>query len=225
MITKKLNVHSPFPEIPLSVHQRLCGGLFGDGSLDYFRNRETGTIISARYRDRQGLLHRDWVENQFQKLYPLTNGIKSPQPKQDKNGYWFIQARTTRSSLLTVYAEAFYQQLKDATGWKAIKGVPVNSGELLANPLSLAAWIAGDGRPKANGDFTLCTQGFTFEENEFLAEILLQNFGVPCKVVFYSNGKKYYPELYIQKRDAKKLLSLCDKEIASLPSIKHRFLY
>lgn len=124
-----------------------------------------------------------------------------------------------------MYGEAFYHHLKDETGWKAIKGVPVNSGELVANSLSLTDWIAGDGRPKANGDFTLCTQGLTLQENEFLVEILLQNFGVPCRVVFYSNGKNYYPELSIQRRDAKKLLKLCDKEIASLESIKHRFFY
>lgn len=219
-----LGKEPPFSSIPLSIHQRVCGGLFGDGTLDFFRNKKTDTLVSARYRERQGLLHRDWVENQQQGLFPLTDGIKKPEPKQDKNGYWFIEARTRRVNELLIYGTAFYNFMKTETGWKAIKQVPKNSGELLDNPLSLSVWIAGDGRPKANGDFTLCTQGFTLQENEFLKDILNQNWKVTAQVKVYSNGKKKYPELYIRRSEARKLLEICDKQIASLKSLKHKFI-
>lgn len=216
----------PSPEIPLTVHQRLCGGLFGDGTLDFVRSTDkTGTLVSVRYRERQSRVHEDWVKNQQSGLAPFTDGLKKPEATRDKKGYWFLESRTSRTPLFLPYGYEFYEHVEIDGRWKARKRVPVTSGELLDNPLSVSAWIAGDGRPKSNGDFTLCTQGFTYEENLFLAEIFQQNFGIQCQVVVYSNGKNYYPELYFHRAEARKLGALCDPVIASLQSLKHRFLF
>lgn len=197
--------------------------MFGDGTIDFRRNPVTGKLLSARYREKQGLIHWDWVKNQQTGLKPLTDLIQEPEPRMDKRGYWFVEARTSRSPELTVYGDAFYEHWKINTRWKAVKRVPLNSGEFLDNPLSLAAWVAGDGRRKENGAFTLCTQGFTVQDNHLLCDIFQQNFKILCQVRFYSNGKKKYPELYFRKDQGLKLLDLCDKEISTLESIKHKF--
>ena len=243
---------SPSLGIPLAAHQRLCGGLFGDGSLDLTRDPHTGVPRSARYRENQGLIHWDWVRDQQAGLGPLTAAIKAPSPRVDARGYTLVEARTSRRADLLIYAQAFYTYrwvgsngpngpvLAKAygaepsgakppgpgslgRGWRGTKGIPANSGDLLDNPLSLAAWVAGDGRPKANGDFTLCTQGYTLAENAVLAEILHQTFGVRATVRLYSNGTRRYPELYLPRGEGSKLLAHCDRHIANLPSLRHRF--
>lgn len=124
---------APSSKIPLSVHQRLCGGLFGDGSLDFLRNPVTGKLSSVRYPKKQGLLHLDWVQNQQHGLKPLTDNVKKPEPKKDKKGYWFAEVRTSRTPELSIYGYAFYEHRQVKNRWKATKRVPVNSGELLDN--------------------------------------------------------------------------------------------
>lgn len=222
MAPSSILTRTPPPGIPLEAHQRLCRGLLGDGTLEFYRNSKTGTLVSVRYREKHSAAQTNLVFNQQKGLRPLTDKITPPVVKQEKRDYFFAEVRTSQTSLLNSYGEAFYNSKIIAGKRQNQKILPENIGELLDNSLSPAIWIAGDVNPHGR-ILMLCRQSFTVPENEKLKEALKQNFGVNARVVYYKDKDKYLPQLYLQGRDAAKLVAQCDLEIRNLPSLKHKF--
>lgn len=219
---KPFLTRQPPPNIPLEIHQRLCGGLLGDGSLDFHRNKKMHQLISVRYREKHAAAQVDLVLNQQNGLLPFTKKIKRATIQKDKNGYYFVETRTSRTKYFNVYGEVFYQSEKINGKWKNKKQLPKNIGELIDNPLSLGVWIAGDGNPHGKA-FSICTHGFSESENSLLQDVLKQNFQVQARVAWHSNGLNYYPHLYLPREEAAKLISKCDSQIAALSSVRHKF--
>lgn len=218
-----LLTRDPPPGVPREAHQRLCGGLLGDGSLEMYRHPKTEELVSVRYREKHSVAQADLVFNQQKGLRPLTDKIKTPVVRQDRRHYSFLEVRTSRTPSLKVYGEAFYRSEKQAGKWKNTKHLPDTIGELLDNPMSLGVWIAGDGNPHGK-TLSLCTQSFSEADHEVLKDVLKQNFGVEARVVSHSNGVKYYSHLYLPREQAAKLIAHCDPQFRDLPSLTHKFV-
>ncbi|KKL86558.1 hypothetical protein LCGC14_1943540 [marine sediment metagenome] len=55
-------------------------------------------------------------------------------------------------------------------------------------PLTLAIWLMDDGHRASRNIVTIQTQSFSKEDNEFLADLLIDRFNLDCKLQAYRNG-------------------------------------
>jgi len=88
--------------------------------------------------------------------------------------------------------------------------------DLKLTPIVLAYWVMDDGSYcKKSKTIIICSHGFTFEENNFLSNLLLENLGIESKV-YKSKGRYYF--LSINKIGSKLIAKMIKKHL-----IKSRF--
>jgi len=152
----------------------LVGTLLGDASIP-FRNKGQKPVYNVKFE--QGTMHKDYVYH----LYDIFQNFTGSPPylrwidrNKTRQACWF---RTYRHDEFIQYWHSFYQVKVDSqTGSvERVKVVPQNIDQLLT-PRGLAYWFMDDGTSQKSGidlkAYSISTQGFTYEENCFLAEVL-----------------------------------------------------
>jgi len=170
-------------EVCLDEIQRsvLIGTLLGDGGL--------------RYRGKNCRLHvkhAEWQLPLVQYKYSIFQNIVSMKVnrfEQEVNGkkYRFAEFVTRTNIELTKYYHVFYKNGK--------KGVPVNIGDLLTSPLSLAMWFMDDGSAEYAG-VSFQTHSFAMREVRRLRSCLKESFGL--EATLRKNKGRWI--LYLPKR-------------------------
>ena len=171
----------------------LIGNLLGDGGI------YTGNSGKSNYYIKQSLKYKDyvfWLYNELKNICP-----SSPKQRKD-NGQWYFYSSQLME--LTEIQKLFYLERK--------KRVPLNIGDILFSPLSVAIWYMDDGtldyRPKDHYAFYLATHSFSVEDTYRLVAALRDNFGIESTV--YNNlirGKRY-PRIVIGPKGRDKFLKL-----------------
>lgn len=155
-------------------HAILVGSLLGDGTL-----RKQGTRTNALLEVNHAFRWRayvDWKHHCFRE-YVLT-----PPKLRYGNGQRVAYRFTTQSlPIFTNYHAWFY---KDGR-----KRIP---RDLQLDPLALAVWFMDDGT-KSRSAVYFNTQQFNLEEQDFLRRLLLEQFGMECKM----NRDKTYHRLRV----------------------------
>ena len=158
------------------------GSVLGDGCL------EMSKWGSARLQLKQSVEKREYIFWLFGELGSLCRSA----PKQKKDTLqWYFSTRYSKE--LASLWEHFYRDKK--------KIIPKNIGEMLSNPISLAVWFMDDGtldwREKSHYAFRIATNCFSKKENELLAKVLKQNFGVDATVQTSRMRGIVYPRIHI----------------------------
>ena len=170
----------------------ILGSVLGDGGI-YPQSKYTKSDWmkqkKAHFYFKQSLQYADyvfWFYNQMKNLCPS-------KPKQRKdNRQWYFY--TSSFEELMTLRKKFYNN-------DGKKVIPYDIGSLLTDPLSLAVWYMDDGsldfRVKSHYNYALSSNCFSLAENETLAGVLYQNFGITASVQNPLCRGVRYPELYI----------------------------
>jgi hypothetical protein len=178
------------------IYDAIIGDLLGDGHIIFHgkskkENNENMNVGNTRMEftfSRQNLPYLQYLKFVIYKDICTTSlPTPWPNPKTGKliTQYWF----STRS--LPLFTKLHKEWYKEIEG-KYIKILPFNIEKLL-KAQGLAHWIMGDGFWNKNSrTIHLCTDNFTFEEVNKLAEIINNNFSIDTKVInrISDNGNK-----------------------------------
>lgn len=172
----------------------IVGNILGDGGVYIKRDMK-----NAYYMIKQSEKYKQYLFWLFDELKDLCPS--GPKQRKD-NAQWYFY--TSASKDLTNLQNIFYVNKK--------KVVPQNIEELLVSPLSLAIWFMDDGtldyRLKDHCAFHLCTNCFTREEGEVLANVLKKNFGIIASVHFTLCRGKRHTRVYIGAKGRAQFIKL-----------------
>jgi len=181
--TKRIGPHD------FKVLSILLGSLLGDGTMERDGN-------GSRFSFYQEKSHGEYLLWLYHTLFTL-GYCKSEIPiissRIDAKGNirYIYRFRTfTYSSFNWIY-DSFYVN----NGYKR-KIVPSFIGEYLS-PLALAVWIMDDGSKYKNKGIKFCTNSFTLEEVQFLANILKDKYGLITSI--HKTGVINQYNIYIPK--------------------------
>ena len=162
----------------------IIGDLLGDGHIRFhnkvLKDNKYYYIGNARMEFTFSTANYPYVRYlkfvAYSDICTISEPTPWPNPKSGKivSQYWF----STKS--LPLFTELHKNGYKIVDN-KSTKIIPLNIGMLL-KARGLAHLIMGDGYWK-QGSVILCTDNFTFEEVELLANVITKNFGIITKVV------------------------------------------
>ena len=164
--------YSPPTNMTVEFQKIFVGLMLGDGSLNFSHEKHG----NARFR--YGSKHRTVsisYKNLFEK-HGFSFGDNDPLYRRDKSNGGIMWDLTSHVN------EFFTKQFSLWYGEKKV--VPL---DLSLSPLSVKHWYYGDGSLHWNGQYLenirLSTDSFTFDEVEFLREVLLRDVGVErCRI-------------------------------------------
>lgn len=160
----------------------IIGTVLGDS---YIHCSEAGTTsLSIKQADR----YKEYVFWLYESLEDLFH----TQPKQrTDNQQWYV--RSFYSQELNELHKLFYKN--------GVKRVPDSIDQLLTSPVSLAVWFMDDGtldyREKDHCAFHLCTNCFTKQEVQKLANVLKKNFQIEASIHYTLCRDKRHARVYI----------------------------
>ena len=188
----------------------LVGTLLGDGGLR-FRGKNCRLHIKHAKRQLPLVIYK-------RKIFSSITSMQTRLFNQfvGEKEYSFAEFVTLTHPVFTEYYSLFYR--------KAKKIVPINIGQLLTNPLSLAVWIMDDGSAEYAG-LSIQTHSFNREEVERLIEVIRLNFRI--ETTKRLNKRKwiiYFPKSSLPKLNlVLKGLILPEFRYKLIPySIKHK---
>ena len=83
--------------------------------------------------------------------------------------------------------------------------------------MGLAFWICDDGKPKASGGLSLCTNSYNDKDISLLMDALTTRFGFICTIHKAQTGEQ---EIYISKKSMDQLRSIVKPHMA--PSMLYK---
>lgn len=168
------------------LHALVDGLLLGDGGLE--RSKEGG---EARLYLRQSMIHYPWVDQTKAALEEVkVTGNISIAPC---TGRWLNDQWIKGEDTYTLKTKRYVQFTKEWRRWYRenarngddLKIIPKN---VRLTPISLAYWFCGDG-VKGNNSLSFCTNGFTWDEVDFLRFRLNAIYGWKCGVTRHTNNR------------------------------------
>ena len=170
------------------VRDIVVGSILGDGWLDAFESN-TGTSRFRLKCNDKAIGYLDWVR---EKLIALDPCELKPVSKYNQH-YFYTKARKDIGDLRRIFYPG-----------EGVKRVPVNIGDLLTKPISLAIWYQDDGnldnRFKYHHNAMLATYCFPYDDCVKLKETLRQNFNIEVSVCKCRMRGKMYYRLYVLSR-------------------------
>ena len=207
----------------MDINQAIVSLVIGDGCL--YKAKGKGIRLNIKHSPSQ----YDYLEwkKKFLESYKSVNSVKVYETvTKSANGKTFPQKTMAlyQTRLLRPIHEQFYSQDKN----KQIKNVI----GCIDNPLSLAIWFMDDGgilRYRAkHKDGThyfrkppmkLCTQSFSYEENETILKHFENQFGFKGRI--YKDKKYFY--LYFDKENTIKIWEIIKTYVSQIESMKNKF--
>jgi|GEM_PF-1319808 len=192
--TKRLTIaeRNSFSVTPY-LHEVIIGSCLGD----LYANKQCNRNY-ARLTFKQGLINEAYILHLYDlfKDYCGTGPLNSALKPDKRTGKVYTSIRFSTYSLpcFNYYHDLFYVN--------GVKRIPLSIGDLLT-PVSLAYWAMDDGCKKNTG-FTFCTDSYTFEETEFLCDVLRTKFGLICSS--HKNRKTF--RIFISSKSMDKFRSL-----------------
>jgi len=149
---------------------------------------------------------RDWVLTEPKELTRIYHKDKIRKLKS-------FRFSTVSHSEFTDFYNLFYRN--------GVKIIPEKIKDILKSPFSLAVWLMDDGNKNHKAVF-LNTQQFSKQEQEFLRECLLGNFGLESKINkhWVYKGKQLY-RIRVDTKSTKRLYELVKDFL--LPSMQYKF--
>lgn len=176
---------------PLTAHQKavLVGGLLGDAFLSLGSG-----LLHPYLKIERKLADKKYLEWQYDCFANFCkSGIKEDSffdIRTNKTYYYCRFLTRALPELLPIYHEWYCDKLKM---------VPRN---LVLTPLTLAIWFADDGKitrlHKSELTLSLATDGFTYSDTQYLADLLGQTLHATYKVYRKGTSKKGEPQYVIQ---------------------------
>jgi hypothetical protein len=183
--------------------QVLVGTLLGDASIpDRKNNSEYNVKFEQKYDNVQYVNHLYDIFKPWVGTSPSIREI-SGGGALDRKSIWF---RTYRHPAFRDFYNKFYLH--------GHKIVPRDISEILT-PVGLAYWFMDDGTKQTSG-YHLSTQGFKFDDNNFLLETLNKKFFLDSKV----HKDRHFFRIYIPAASVLKFNLLVKPYILSTMSYK-----
>jgi hypothetical protein len=215
------------------INQCLIGTLLGDAHLQFSPSKVFTDLSkipregTTRYRFGQKYRHREYVKYVHSLVFPLCGSVQEPHPEVGSN-FWHFYSEYLLE--ITRYHEIWYQYCFKDDGQKSyVKRLPKDLDKFFVNPLSLFLWYLDDGSLRKDClAGRLATQCFSFEEHEFLREILRKNFQLETVLnkSGFSKGKIHGIQRYslsIPAKSFKLFLDLTFPYRAKVPTMTYKF--
>jgi len=180
--------YESFKNKPLTKEQKdfIVGSTLGDASI-ILSGRRTRPYFKVSHCEKQ----KDYL---VWKKEILGNLVITISKTIDKRGHSVMYGFNTVShDDLSFFRKLFYIDNK-----KIIKDEL--SSQL--SPLGLAVWFMDDGSKSNKWNYRFSTEGFSYEENLKLANMLKINFNLNAKVLEYTRSNKKYHYLFLNKENA-----------------------
>lgn len=172
-VSKKLTMN---PEQERRFQSLNAGILLGDGSINgnTTTRREKCFLRMEQSDRRKGWL--DWLQSEYKALGVHANVIpikKKKSPSKMKDGRIVLSGP---SHLFYTGVSDEFRSLREQ--WYPGDGKKIVPSNLKLDPLSIAMWFCGDGSAGTSGSLTFYTNGFTYEEVQFLSVAIRYGIGV-----------------------------------------------
>lgn len=219
--------HLEMPELTNFQMEIVNGSLLGDASISGVRNKNwnwkftKGQSVSDHIGcDKQ--TYMNWHMKQltpystklskrsvFVKIVNTPNGISNEISLEPYEKYEFT---THCHPCWTKLAKKWYLWENDKPVIKNGRTIKIVPNDLVLTPLTLCVWFMDDGSlDTKNGNATLCTHGFTWEECEFLVKRLNIDLGI---VSWVRNESRGYPIIFIGVESFKSVVDLIKPYVA-----------
>ena len=188
--SKKANL-----QLTSELDEIIIGSMLGDLSAEKAKEKS-----NTRLQFKQSIKNRLYIEHLYElfKEYcgsePIILSKFDNRPNKMKE-YSAIKFQTLSLPCFNKYKELFYSE-------NGLKIIPHNLENLLTVK-GLAYWIMDDGY-KANKGFYICTESFSYDENQLLVEIFKNKFNLESSIHKVTNGYR----IYIFGSSREKLLDL-----------------
>ena len=193
----------PFTEKQRSI---IIGSVLGDGCLHPNWSKTNYTLKITRSGKQE-----KYVEWEYENLQPFVR--TAPRWYEPTRSYTM---RTISHSELTELYKEFYPKGK--------KILPARLEEYMQDPLTMAVWFMDDGNAIRTDAYThgynLNTQSFTFAENELIARLFMELYGIRVKVE-KNNG---YFRLGTRGQESKEMFKNLVKD-HMIPSMQYKLGY
>ena len=182
-------------KITYDLHHIIIGLMLGDLHAERINEKR-----NTRLQFKQSIVNKDYIDH----LYSLFKEYCGSEPKittskdnrVGKNELNIsIKFWTLSVPCFNKFRDLYYNE-------SGTKFIPANLEEIIT-ARSLAYWAMDDGYKSTNG-FYFCTESFSIEENEILANILFSKFNLNCGIHKTTNGSR----LYIKADSKNKLIEL-----------------
>lgn len=184
----------------IDVLYLIIGSILGDTHLEK-RNKGVRIIFEQSNKNKEYLM---WFHNYLALRGYCNNDIPKLHKRIKKDGKIFFHYRInsyTFNSFIWLH-DMFYKW--DNINQKYIKIIPFNIEEYLS-PMVLAIWFMDDGS-KGGSSLKIATNNFTYEEIQFLCNILLKLYNIKASVQKAGINKGYI--LYIQKNSMENFINI-----------------
>ena len=191
--------------MPFTEDQRaiIVGSVLGDGCLHVNWSRTNYTLKITRSEKQ-----KDYVEWQYQQLQPFVR----TEPRWYEPTRSYTMRTISHSELTSLYGE-FYENGK--------KKLPARIRKYLQQSLTLAVWFMDDGNIRTSngvfGGYNLNTQSFSLEENQLIAKLLADLYGIRASV---EKNHKYHRIGIYDRKSSDILRNLFDWHI--IPSMQYK---
>jgi len=200
--------HLDIPPLTHIQMEIITGSLLGDASIWYNKDRKNGNEKFTKgqsFFDVSGHDKHDYMQWHITSLQPYSNENLGYVTSHSKyKGYIFT---THCHSVFTNLAKKWYAMHTNEYVVRNNKRIKIVPHDLRLTPLALCVWYMDDGSASAvDGNITLHTQGFTWDECEFLSERLRLDLNITSKVrakdghqIIYVPLKSYFDFINIIK--------------------------
>lgn len=175
----------------------LVGLVLGDGYLSKLNGKSKKSYLDLKY-DEKSLGYLRWIRRQLLEL--------NPSPIRRKKNYHQYRFYTESREDVGELRKIFYP--------KGRKIVPVNIGEFLSDPLTLAIWYQDDGtldfRDRYHANAMLSTYCFTKDECQLLANAMRDIYALDVRVCRCVMRGILYFRLYITSKSMKTFMRLIE---------------
>lgn len=161
-------------------YQIVLGSVLGDGHVSKAKpNGESQMYVAHGPKQKDYLIWKYEKLYRFIgcKIYPLKHKLKYKEEIKEHITWNFL---TRKSSLFSGIRNLFYEKEKDENN-KYQKIIPINLLYDKLDLLGLAVWYMDDGCYQRSG-FSLCTESFTFKDNEKLLNLMKDKFNLEGKI-------------------------------------------
>jgi len=191
--------------------QIVLGTVLGDGHLvKPKKNGESQLYLGHSPKQKEYL---EWKYNKLKRfigcnIYPLTHHLKY---KGEIRKHITLNFLTRKSKLFTEIENKLYvRNRREEKKYKRIFDYEYIKNNL--NDLGLAVWYMDDGNKSKNCNACyLCTQSFTYDDNEKIVDFLINKFGIISQIVKASGRNNVM--LRIRSKDASVLYKTVCKHI------------
>lgn len=186
-------------DISNKQNQIILGGMLGDGHVSNgIKNKKR---CQSYLEFKHGPKQKEYLYWKYNQLINITKS----EPTKVNGQYRF------RS-----FSHEYFSKMRDLWYPNGVKIVYKDSESL--EPLGLAVWYMDDGKNDGNGSsISLCSCSFSLKDNDYLIDILRQNFSIHSHTRIY-NG---YPSIFIDLSYRSKFLSLI--EPYCIDCVKYKF--